>query len=245
MNNLLKMERYQLVRNRFYWYAMVVIFLLGFITAETYVSEVLGPGGGAAGSLTDILDGMVYDSTFLLIIISCVLAFILGQEFSGRTINLEVCSGHSRLRVFTSKVIVYLAAFNAMALIYPIAGCIRELGRFGIGDFEVFLYHLGKAVICSFLMNSVVLLIPVLCCFCFRNTAKAIALTAIITFTSSLYLGYGMMLHLPIVFLPTYQIRKLMVQSGSFSGESMVVAVVWSVLFVFITWKCFRRSELK
>lgn len=126
MRNLLKMERYQLSHNFLYWCGMVGIFLIGFFTAETYVPEVMGTTGGAATSLADILNGMVYDSTFLLILMSSILALILGQEFSYRTVDLEITAGHSRKSIFFSKVITYLIAFNVMALVYPIAGCIRE-----------------------------------------------------------------------------------------------------------------------
>ena len=95
MSNLIKMERYQFLHNRLYLTGILGVFLLGFFTAETYVPEVMGPAGGAAESLTDIFNGMVYDSTFLLIFISCILALILGQEFSWRTVSQEVSSGHA------------------------------------------------------------------------------------------------------------------------------------------------------
>ena len=121
MSNLLKMERYQLSHNFLYWCGMVGIFLIGFFTAETYVPEVMGTTGGAATSLADIFNGMVYDSTFLLILMSSILALILGQEFSYRTVDLEITAGHSRKSIFFSKVITYLIAFNVMALVYPIA----------------------------------------------------------------------------------------------------------------------------
>lgn len=91
-------------------------------TAETYVPEVMGPTGGAATSLADIFNGMVYDSTFLLILMSSILALILGQEFSCRTVDLEITAGHSRKAIFFSKVITYLIAFNVMALVYPLPG---------------------------------------------------------------------------------------------------------------------------
>ncbi len=42
MINLLKMDRYQLQHNLFYWYGMAGVFLLGFFTADTYLSEVMG-----------------------------------------------------------------------------------------------------------------------------------------------------------------------------------------------------------
>ena len=57
---------------------MIGIFILGFFTADTYVTEVMGPTEEIASSLADIFNGMVYDSTFLLIIMSAILALILG-----------------------------------------------------------------------------------------------------------------------------------------------------------------------
>ena len=87
-----------------------------------------------------------YDSTFLLIIISSILALILGQEFSSRTIDLEVNAGHSRKTIFFAKVISYLIAFNIMALVYPVAGCIRESVRFGITEAGNLCYQVSKAI---------------------------------------------------------------------------------------------------
>lgn len=144
MEKLLKMEKYQFLHNFVYWCGMIGIFVLGFFTADTYVPEVMGPAGGKASSLADIFNGMVYDSTFLLIIISGLLALSFGQEFSGRTITLEVSAGHSRSKIFLGKIISYLIAFHIMALVYPVAGCIREFGKFGMEDGGVFFYNVTK-----------------------------------------------------------------------------------------------------
>ena len=168
----------------------------------------MGPMGGAATSLADIFNGMVYDSTFLLIIISSILALILGQEFSSRTIDLEVNAGHSRKTIFFAKVISYLIAFNIMALVYPVAGCIRESVRFGITEAGNLCYQVSKAILYSLLLNSATFLIAIWIVFWLRSSARAIAVTALVTFVLSLYLGYGMMFDLPVAFLATYQIRE-------------------------------------
>lgn len=191
MNNLLKMEKYQLSHNIFYWCGLIGIFLIGFFTADTYVPEAMGPMGGAATSLADIFNGMVYDSTFLLIIISSILALILGQEFSSRTIDLEVNAGHSRKTIFFAKVISYLIAFNIMALVYPVAGCIRESVRFGITEAGNLCYKVSKAILYSLLLNSATFLIAIWIVFWLRSSARAIAVTALVTFVLSLYLGYS------------------------------------------------------
>ncbi len=245
MNNLLKMERYQLLRNRTYWFGMLGVFLIGFMTAETYVPEVMGPSGGAATSLTDIFNGMVYDSTFLLIFISSIAALILGQEFSCRTLSQEVCAGHSRRQIFISKVVSYLAAFNLMALVYPFSGCIREFSRFGIASENLFLYHVSKAVFYSFMLNSAVFLIAIFFCCCFQNAAKAVAVTAVVTFVLSLYLGYGLMLKLPVSFLPTFQIREALIIPGFLTVPAFLVAAVWMAVLLSVSWGIFCKCDLK
>ena len=42
MNNVLKMEKYQLSHNIYYWCGLIGIFLIGFFTADTYVPGI-GP----------------------------------------------------------------------------------------------------------------------------------------------------------------------------------------------------------
>ena len=180
MDKLLKLEKYQLLHNSIYWCGMIGIFLLGFFTADTYVTEVMGSTEEIASSLADIFNGMVYDSTFLLIIMSAILALILGQEFSKRTINLEVSAGHSRKQIFTSKIISYLIAFNLMALVYPVSGCIREFGRFGVADVGMFFYNIIKAIIYSCLLNSAIFLIAILICCYLQDAVKATSVTVII-----------------------------------------------------------------
>mgnify|MGYP004562759755 CR=1 FL=1 len=245
MDKLLKMERYQLVHNSIYWCSMIGIFVLGLFTADSYVMEVMGPTGGIAYSLADIFNGMVYDSTFLLIIISGILALIFGQEFSKRTINLEVSAGHSRKQIFTSKIISYLTAFNIMALVYPAAGCIREFGRFGIEDIGIFFYSIIKAIVYSCLLNSAIFLIAIFICCCLQDHVKAASATAIIVFGLSLYLGYGMMLKLPVDFLPTYQIRIAVSMKSFIRPGAVLTGVTWSVILVMLSWIKFSKCDFK
>jgi len=231
MNNLLKMEKYQLSHNIFYWCGLIGIFLIGFFTADTYVPEAMGPMGGAATSLADIFNGMVYDSTFLLIIISSILALILGQD--------------SRKTIFFAKVISYLIAFNIMALVYPVAGCIRESVRFGITEAGNLCYQVSKAILYSLLLNSATFLIAIWIVFWLRSSARAIAVTALVTFVLSLYLGYGMMFDLPVAFLATYQIREAVFSVTYFLPWAILVGVVWIVALITFSWISFRKCELK
>ena len=236
MNNLLKMERYQLVHNRVYWGGILGVFLLGFITADTYVPEVMGSSGGAAQSLVDIFNGMVYDSTFLLILICSILSLILGQEFTWRTISQEICVGHTRQQIFAWKI---------MSSGYPVAGCIREYGKFGIGDIGFFFYNVVKAVVYSFVLNSAVFLIAVFCCYWFRNSSKAVAFTAGSTFVLSLYLGYGMKLGFPVAFLPTFQVREAISSQAFILPGALIIGAAWIIVLIVLAWNKFCKCDLK
>lgn len=72
MLNLIKMERYQLFRNRIYQISTLAVFVLGFFMADTYLIDSPGDPGGEPKTLTDIWNSMIYDSTFLLILLSCL-----------------------------------------------------------------------------------------------------------------------------------------------------------------------------
>ncbi len=245
MKNLIKRECYQLRHNRCCLCGFVGIFLLGLLTADTYLDEMMGPAGGAAANLADIMNGMVYDSTFVLILISNLLALALGQEFGCRALDQQIAAGHSRRAVFACKTAVYLMVFNLMALVYPLAGCIRELARFGIGNAAMFGGQAARAVVYSLLLNSGVFLLAVLFCICLQDAAKAAAVTAAVTFVVSLYLGYGMMLGLPVAWLPVYQIRQVVSTTGWQQPTALAVGAVWDGVLLCLAGAIFRRSDLK
>ena len=138
-----------------------------------------------------------------------------------------------------------MIAFNVMALVYPIAGCIREFSRFGFFDGGSFIYQAVKAVLYSLLLNSATFFIVIWICFSLRSSAKAIAVTAVTTFVLSLYLGYGMMLKFPVAFLPTYQIREAVTSPAIFQPFPILIGIVWVVALLILSWCSFRKCELK
>lgn len=245
MKNLIKMEVYQLSHNWLYWFSCIGVFLLGFLTADSYLSDILGSDGNKALSLFDVFNGMVYDSTFLLIILSSFLAFLFGQEFTCRTINLELCAGHEKHKIFASKLFVYLISFNFTAILFPIGGCAKEFSNFGLANGVFFFYHVIKVIFYSYLLNSAVFLAAICFCFAFRNTRKSLITTALCIFISSLYLGYGLMLDFPVWFLPTFQIREIVTNSNLFSIESILMGIIWDSILLLISWKFFKTCELK
>ena len=100
MLNLIKMERYKLFRNRIDQLSTLAVFALGFLMADTYLIDFLGNSGSEPITLTYIWNIMIYASTFLLNLLSCLLAFLLFQEFSCWTIVRELPVFFSRSHIF-------------------------------------------------------------------------------------------------------------------------------------------------
>lgn len=97
----------------------------------------------------------------------------------------------------------------------------------------------------SLLLNSATFFIAIWICFSLRNSAKAIAVTAVTTFVLSLYLGFGMMLKFPVAFLPTYQIREAVTSTAIFQPFPILIGIVWVVTLLILSWCSFRKCELK
>jgi|GEM_PF-2020839 len=74
---------------------------------------------------------------------------------------------------------------------------------------------------------------------------KATSVTVIIIFGLSLYLGYGMMLRLPVGFLPTYQIRIVVSMKTFFQPIAILVGCIWSGILVLLSWIKFCKCDFK
>ena len=64
-----------------------------------------------------------------------------------------------------------MIAFNLMALVYPVSGCIREFGRFGVVDVGMFFYNIIKAI-----KYDIILLVKICFLECPALTSKFIVL---------------------------------------------------------------------
>lgn len=246
MYNLLKMERYQLLRNKIYLVTALAVFLIGFLTADTYEVQWGGPDSGVATALIDIFNGMIYDFTFPMIILCGLLALLLGQEFTWRTLDQEICAGHARVQIFASKIIAYLLAFNLIAILYPVAGCIREYAVFGLEYPWAFWSDAIKGIIYSFLLNSACFMMAVFCCCCFKNAAAAMAFSAGLMFLHGLCYAYGMLWNVSAVaLLPAFQIRAAVTNKTPFQPMCLMIAIIWLTVLTAASWQIFRKCDLK
>ena len=91
---LIKMEFYQLVRNRLFYLMAGISIVFGVLMSSGYIGDT-NPFGVPMADGLSVFGGMVYDSTMWLIVIGAMSALMLGQSASDKTLALAVSAGHS------------------------------------------------------------------------------------------------------------------------------------------------------
>lgn len=89
---LIKMEFYQLVRNRLFYLMAGISIIFGALMSSGYIGDT-NPFGIPMADGLSVFGGMVYDSTMWLIVIGAMSALMLGQSASDKTLALAVSAG--------------------------------------------------------------------------------------------------------------------------------------------------------
>lgn len=248
MNNLLQMERYRLKYNKLFIGCSLLSILYGVFASKSYVVD-LTTRVDAIG----IFSAMVYDSTIWLVLFSAILALLIGQDFTNRTIHLEIVAGHSRIKIFISKCLIYLALFNILMLLSPIVGSIRMSFQLGWGgSWNSNVMYILRVVGFLVLLNSAVFSICIFFAFLFRDSAKTVSVSMIVLFVSAMCIAYagpmGWYDVLPwLRFLPMNQIRTSLAFSLSIVqiSEILVSGLVYLLFFIALSFQRFNTCELK
>ncbi|AIQ21053.1 hypothetical protein H70357_33530 [Paenibacillus sp. FSL H7-0357] len=248
MNNLMQMEWYRLKYNKFFIGCSLLCIIYGVFASKGYVAD-LTTRVDAIGIFT----AMVYDSTIWLVLFSAIAALLIGQDFTNRTIHLEVVAGHSRIKIFISKCLIYLAVFNILMLISPIVGSIRMSFLLGWGDsWNNDVLYILRVVGFSVLLNSAVFSVCIFFAFIFRDSARTVSVSMIVLFVSAMCIAYagpmGWYDSLPwLRFLPMNQIRTSLAYSLSTAqvSEILLSGLVYLLFFISLSFQRFNTCELR
>ena len=216
MSNLLKTELYKLFHSWYFWGIGIFNLLLSSILLLDSKER-----------SSNLIMASLYNIPLLYFLSIVFIALFIGSDFSGRTLNTYITAGHKRSSIFRVKLIV------------------SQIGCIIIADVGMFFYNIIKAIIYSCLLNSAIFLIAILICCYLQDAVKATSVTVIIIFGLSLYLGYGMMLRLPVGFLPTYQIRIVVSMKTFFQPIAILVGCIWSGILVLLSWIKFCKCDFK
>lgn len=256
MGNLIKMERYKLFHNIIFWVLLIGMPILGLISGSGYRQYYLAHKATAIPieSFSGTFNAMIADSLIILVAICGLLGWFIGREFSTRTISAEVASGNNRFKIFLSKTIVYLAAFNSIMLLYSLMGAIGEIRYWGTGDLGNNILNILRTGIYTVIFQSVLYLIVITLAFILRSGLKTAIAGPIVSFGIMITFVSTMTNDLPTTFNfinPMYRFREITAMGSHFTSQNainapaLLVAVVWIAACSIIIWKSFAKSDLK
>ena len=256
MNNLIRMERYKLFHNIVFWLFLIGMTVMGFVSGSDYRMEYWAHNTIPVSvySFSGVFNSMVADSVIMMVAVSPLLGWFIGRDFSNRTISMEVASGHSRMKVFLSKAIVNLTAYNIVMIINPLAGAISQIGYFGTGDLLNNILNILRTSIYIFLLQSAFFFISVTIAFVLKSGVLTAIVAPIASIVFAMIFATIISKDLPtgILYLdPIYRLREITFMGSSLKGPGIInfpavlSAVVWIGACSIIIWKKFAKGDLK
>ncbi len=261
MSNIIKYRYFELKHNRILWLTFFICVAFAFILIGPHylTEEPMVPG------ITNDLQGLFMASTAdcifpLLIISGAFTAMMLGQQFTDRTIDLEITAGHSRVEIFADQCFVGFIVPNITIILSILIGCLRWAGSIPIPLSATAILFFARAVIFLMLLNFSLFSACILFAVLFRDTAKTMAVSAFFLLivcwtmpaleqplTKAPGTLYPVTPSLPLLLHPAFLMRFVLYSKLTFAQGAWVagVAAGWSILFLGIAYCIFRRCELK
>lgn len=172
MLNLLKLEIYKLKYSKSFWLISVVVILVEFI----YIVK--------NGTITGIkaFESSMYDVATMMIIGSIFAGLSIGTDFISRCINQEITAGHSRVKIFLSKVIILFFATEIIMLLYPITSVIINTISNGWGEpFGIYtIFYILRTFLLRIIIDLSCISLWVFFAFLFKDVARTMGVSIFI-----------------------------------------------------------------
>lgn len=264
MSNLMKHRWFELRHQPVFILTIVICYAFSFFLVGMVGEHYMTDSPMVAGVTQDWM-GLFMNSTAdmifpLLIIGGTFTSMILGQQFTTRTVNLEIAAGHSRKNVFASQSIIGFAVINITVLPAIIIGSLFWVGRVPMPLAAVVFPYLIRVIVLLSLLNSSLFSACILFMVLFRDTAKTMAVSALFLFfvcfavpmfEESLAKAPGTLYPisptLPLYLNPAFLVRYVLYSTLTPAQGilSAVIAIGWSAVFLGAAYCIFRRCELK
>ena len=231
MTNQLKVSMYKWKR---FWVLYVAYVILGAV-GITYGYLKLSPAEGAyEGFLATISD------TSFVFIITMVTAGFVGSDFSNRTIQHEITTGHNRLSVILVRALPVFFSAISMHVLYIVSTMIGiwiksgTMGQHFTGQDILWLVTVLMQVAA---VQSIIQWIAFLC----RNAAVGIAASILFTFMTCNVLRNFLESRIFTISVFCF------VRESSYETliPALMIAIVVIFGMLFLTYQTFRKAELR
>lgn len=260
MMKLIACELFRLRRSRILLIIAIAMCAFGVALADPGVLADQPPVPDMPGDVQGIFMAEAADAGFALLLFGNIAAaYLLGSQFSERTIGHDVMSGHSRSEVFGSRCLTCVFLPVALTLLALIAGIARN--AFILPPIQPFAF--------AYFLRTAALLIPLYAALAapvaliiagFRDTARSTA--AVVVYMLLVLWSFSVLMHFsPVVpgtvytddpgillmLHPVFLVRWIL--RSDLDVVQMAVAVVvslgWTAAFVGASWAVLRRCEMK
>jgi len=259
MKQLMRYEYYRIKNNKLVYVIFVVCcFITLFFCSSDYLSDPMIPG--TPNNILGIYMNEIADvGIVVLIIAGCSSIYLFGEEFSTRTLNLELLAGYNRRTIYISHCIKTFLLTGGIISVSLFIGCLKFITKYAKGFRIEDIAYLVRSVfliyILAFSMMSFCMIFAVL----LQDTAKSTVFTFIFLFvscyimaalvsgSSHLYLAYEGKKSFLLRLYPPYLWRWSLKQNLSMTDMigTFIIAGGWSSIFIWIGYSIFKKKELK
>lgn len=178
---------------------------------------------------------------------------LIGSAFSGRTINDAIYAGHSRLRIFTVKLLFFYLATCLVSILYPAISILRYsrewLQSLPPAEAAAYIWRcLGMHVLMDMALLHLCLIVVFACRDVIRSVAYSLVLTVMeaIIFRLVRSLTRDTWMFKVIGLHPVYQIKAVMepLVEGSAIGIAVITGLFFISASIVISYWLFRRADL-
>ncbi len=178
---------------------------------------------------------------------------LIGSEFSRRTLNDALFAGHSRLRIFTVKLLFFYLATCLVSILYPVISILRYsrewLHSLPPAEAAAYIWRcLGMHVLLDMALVYLCLIVVFACRDVIRSVAYSLVLTLALSFIFRLVrsLAPETWLSKLIQLYPAYQMKAVMEPQveGSAIGMAVITGLFFISASIVISYWLFRRADL-
>lgn len=243
MNTLIVSQWKKLLHSRSFWIILLVYSCV--CVATPFMVSWDKPGSGWRDFFCEL-----YDTGLWMGGCAFTAAFLIGKDFSQKTIDHEIYLGYSRGDILLSRALVFFPSCLLMVIILVSATLLGTTSRVGWGDasfgYSISAFFAGLTM--NFGISCLLFLFP----FLFRKTGLTLAVGVLYSFVAEQFLENIRNIEGPCSWIPSVKAAHFRFLFSN--GHMVPLADLWTasgialILFVILfsaTFCLFRRQDLR
>lgn len=238
--NLFKTEVYKLFSSKSFWIIFAIDTFLGVTTpldGHGYITQYENIGVS------------FYNVCLLMIFPILLVGLFFGNDFIERTINNEVCAGHSRLKIFICKVLACFIGVNIVLLVSPAINITVNniLNRYTSYNLIDNINVLVNTFIITSLLGMSISSISIFIALIFRDVGKTVGISTGVYFLSVVLLNTTNEIQTnSFKYLPLAQMRLILCRPIVLNQfeDAALIGIITMGFFIITSYLYFKKIEL-